>query len=144
MKNNKLLLVTLIILVTITLFCGILYVLFTQLNKDTEKNQDAPTIDEILVASIDIPEITTNLADKRYVKLQLKIQTSGEDAAAELAKRDFQVKNLIIQELSEMSQEDLGGKDGKQALQRTLKSQINELMDEGEVQQVYITSYIIQ
>ena len=144
MKNNKLLLVTLIILVTITLFCGILYVLFTQLNKDTEKNQDAPTIDEILVASIDIPEITTNLADKRYVKLQLKIQTSSEDAAAELAKRDFQVKNLIIQELSEMSQEDLGGKDGKQALQRTLKSQINELMDEGEVQQVYITSYIIQ
>lgn len=144
MKNNKLLLVTLIILVTITLFCGVLYVFFTQLNKETEKNQNEPTIDEILVASVDIPEITTNLADKRYIKLQLKIQTTGEETATELAKRDFQVKNLIIQELSEMSQEDLGGKDGKQAFQRTIKSQINELMDKGEVQQVYITSYIIQ
>ena len=144
MKNKKLLLVTLIILVTITLFGGILYVLFTQLNKDNETKQDAPSIDEILVASVDIPEITTNLADKRYIKLQLKIQTSGEEAAAELTKRDFQVKNLIIQELSEMTQEDLSGKEGKQAFQRTLKSQINELMDEGEVQQVYITSYIIQ
>ena len=142
--NKKLLLVTLIILVTITLVGGILWVLFTQLNQDSDKSQQEPTIDEILVASVDIPEITTNLADKKYVKLQLKIQTSGEDAAAELAKRDFQVKNLIIQELSEMSQEDLGGKDGKQSFQRTIKSQINELMDKGEVQQVYITSYIIQ
>ena len=144
MKNNKLLLVTLIILVTITLVSGILYVLYTQFNKGAENDQEAPTIDEILVASVDIPEITTNLADKRYVKMQLKIQTSGEEAATELAKRDFQVKNLIIQELSEMSQEDLGGKDGKQAFQRTIKSQINELMDKGEVQQVYFTSYIIQ
>ena len=143
MKSNKLLLIILIILVTITLVGGVLYVFYSQLNKEGNGNSE-PTIDEILVASIDVPEITTNLADKRYVKIQFKIQTNSEDAGEELAKRDFQVKNLIIQELSEMTQEDLKGKQGKLGLQQTLKSQINELMQDGEIQQVYITSYIIQ
>lgn len=143
MKNNKLLMIILIILVTITLLGGIAFVVYTQFNKVTEVYAE-PTIDEILLASVDIPEITTNLADKRYVKIQFKIQTNSDVAGQELAKRDFQVKNLIIQELSEITQEDLKGKQGKQNLQETLKSQINELMQEGEIKQVYITSYAVQ
>ena len=143
MKSNKLLMIILIILVTITLLGGIAYIAYTELNKDKARSFE-PTIDEILVASVDIPEITTNLADKRYVKIQLKIQTNSEEAGQELAKRDFQVKDLIIQELSELTQEDLKGKQGKQSLQQTLKSQINELMHVGEIQHVYITSYVIQ
>ena len=142
MKTNKLLLIILVVLVTFTLFAGVFYIAFTQSNKNTGSLE--PTIDEILEASVDIPEITTNLADKRYVKIQFKIQTDNETAGQELAKRDFQVKNLIIQELSEMTQEDLKGKQGKQNLQQTLKSQINELMQAGEIQQVYITSYAVQ
>jgi len=143
MKSNKLLMIILIILVTITLLGGIAYIVYTELNNG-ENGSVEPTIDEILVASVDIPEITTNLADKRYVKIQFKIQSNSEEAAQELAKRDFQVKNLIIQELSEMTEEDLNGKQGKQNLQQTLKTHINELMQDGEIQQVYITSYVIQ
>lgn len=142
MKSNKLLMIILIILVTITLVGGIFYIVYSQSKAGTGYSE--PTIDEILVASIDVPEITTNLADKRYVKIQFKIQTNSEEAGKELAKRDFQVKNLIIQELSEMTQEDLKGKPGKLGLQQTLKTQINELMQDGEIKQVYITSYIIQ
>lgn len=143
MKNNKLLMVMLIILVSITLLGGIFYVLFTQLNKE-ETGPTEPTIDDIIISSVDIPEITTNLADKRFIKIQLKVQTNSEEAGIELAKRDFQVKNLVIQEMSEMTQADLEGKQGKLTFQKTLKAQINELMQAGEVQQVYITSYIIQ
>lgn len=133
----------LIILVSITLLGGIFYVLFTQLNKEGIAATE-PTIDDILISSVDVAEITTNLADKRYIKIQLKVQTNSEEAALELAKRDFQVKNIVIQEMSEMTQADLEGKQGKLTFQKTLKAQINELMQEGEVQQVYITSYIIQ
>ena len=143
MKSNKLLMIILLILVTITLVGGIAYIAYTEFNKERARSFE-PTIDEILVASVDISEITTNLAGKRFIKIQFKIQTNSEEAGQELAKRDFQVKNIIIQELSEMTQEDLEGKQGKQNLQLTLKTQINELMQVGEIQQVYITSYIIQ
>ncbi len=66
----------------------IAYVLLTQLNGEAKESKE-PTIEEILLASVDIPEITTNLADGHYAILQLKIQTDSEDAAKELTKRDF-------------------------------------------------------
>lgn len=142
MKKNKLLTIMLIILVTITLVGVVFFVLLTQFNKQSASLE--PTIDEILEASIDVPEITTNLADGNMILISLKIQTDTKVAAEELAKRDFQTKNLIIEQLSETTEEDLKGKQGKATFESTIKSQINELMQEGEVQQVYITSYIIQ
>jgi len=131
-----------IVLVAIILIGGIAVFLFTQFNKPAGTLE--PTIDEIVEASVEIPEITTNLADNKIVRLSLKIQTTNKDAAAELTKRDFQVKNIVIQELSEMEQKDLEGKQGKQVFQKSLKTRLNELMQEGEVQEIYITSFITQ
>ena len=142
MKNNKLLTIMLIILVTITLIGVIVVVLLTQLDKGSAKSE--PTIDEIVESSVDIPEITTNLADGSFVRISLKIQASDKDSGEELLKRDFQVKNIVIQELSEMESEALEGKQGKVTFQNAIKSQMNELMQNGEVTQVYITSYVLQ
>ncbi|WP_274309460.1 flagellar basal body-associated protein FliL [Solibacillus daqui] len=141
MKNNKLLTIMLIILVTITLIGVIVVVLLTQLDKGEPKG---PTIDEIVESAVDIPEITTNLADGSFVRISLKILASDKDAGDELLKRDFQVKNIVIQELSEMEEEALKGKQGKVTFQNAIKSQVNELMQNGEVTQVYITSYVLQ
>lgn len=142
MKNNKLLTIMLIILVTITLIGVIVVVLLTQLDKGT--TTVGPTIDEIVESSVDIPEITTNLADGSFVRITLKVQASDKKSGEELLKRDFQVKNIVIQELSEMEKESLEGKQGKVAFQNAIKSQVNELMQTGEVTQVYITSYVLQ
>lgn len=142
MKKNKMLTILLIILIVITLIGVIVFVMFTQLNKEAVPEE--PSIDEILLSSVDVPEITTNLADNKFVRISFKIQTTSEEAAAELLKRDFQTKDLIITELSEMEEKDLRGKTGKLLLAKTLKTQLNELLQDGEVEQVYITSYIIQ
>ncbi|MBD8031760.1 MULTISPECIES: flagellar basal body-associated protein FliL [Solibacillus] len=141
MKNNKLLTIMLIILVTITLIGVIVVVLLTQLDKESPSG---PTIDDIVESSVDIPEITTNLADGSFVRISLKIQASDKKAGEELLKRDFQVKNIVIQELSETEEEALEGKQGKTAFQNAIKSQVNELMQIGEITQVYITSYVLQ
>ncbi|UNT54619.1 flagellar basal body-associated protein FliL [Lysinibacillus capsici] len=142
MKNNKMLTMIIILLVAVILIGVILFVLLTQFNKPTGAVE--PSIDEIVEATVEIPEITTNLADKRVVRLSLKIQTTSKDAAAELTKRVFQVQNIAIQELSEMEQKDLEGKQGKQIFQKSLKTRLNELMQEGEIQEVYFTSFITQ
>lgn len=131
-----------ILLVAVILIGVILFVLLTQFNKPTGTVE--PSIDEIVESTVEVPEITTNLADKRVVRLSLKIQTTSKDAAAELTKRVFQVQNIAIQELSEMEQKDLEGKQGKQIFQKSLKTRLNELMQEGEVQEVYFTSFITQ
>ncbi|HJF31064.1 MAG TPA: flagellar basal body-associated protein FliL [Sporosarcina psychrophila] len=140
--KNKVMTVSLIILVCITLIGVVGLILVMQLNKDDEAKE--PTIDDIIESSVDIEEITTNLGNRQFIRITLKIQTDNKEAAEELAKRDFQVKNIVIQELSEMTAKDLEGKAGKQAFEDALKSHLNPLMQNGEVQKVYIVSYIIQ
>lgn len=140
MKNNKLVTILLVVIVLITLIGAALFVFVTKFNQPQATLE--PPIDDIVEASVDVPEIMTNLADKRVVKVALKIQTSSKEAAEELAKRNFQINNIIIEELSEMTQEDLDGKQGKQMFKKAVKTKLNELMQEGEIQELYITSYI--
>ena len=119
--KNKVLTISLIILVCITLIGVVGLILVMQLNKGDEVKE--PTIDEIIESSVDIEEITTNLGDRQFIRITLKIQTDNKIAGEELAKRDFQVKNIVIQELSEMTPKDLEGKAGKQAFEDALKAQ---------------------
>ena len=142
MKKNKLLTIMLAIVAVIALIGVVAYVLLTQLNGEAKESKE-PTIEEVLLASVDIPEIRTNLADGHYVILQLKIETDGEDAAKELTQRIFQVNNIAIQELSEMTEEDLEGKQGKILFEKAIKAKMNEMMQEGEIKQVYITSFMV-
>ncbi|TDL89631.1 flagellar basal body-associated protein FliL [Vibrio vulnificus] len=142
MKKN-LLTIMLIILVAITLVGVIAVVVVTKLSDPTSA-EDKPSIDEIVQSSVEVPEITTNLAGNDYIKISFMVQTENKNAKEELEKRNFQVKNIIITELSEMKAEELTGKKGKEKLQEALKTRMNELMEEGKVEKVYITSSILQ
>lgn len=142
--KNKMLTIILIVLVVIILLGAVAGVLFWQYSKKEMSKDKEPTIDEIIESSVDIPEITTNLSGRQFIRMSLTIQTDNPKAAEELTKREFQVKNIAIQELSELSPQDFEGKVGKQSFEESLKSLINPLMQEGEIKQVYIVSYIIQ
>ena len=70
------------------------------LNTNNQSKDSEPTIDEVLEMSVDIKEITTNLASNDFIRISFKIQTDSKEAKEELEKRDFQVNNIIILELS--------------------------------------------
>ncbi|MBG9656831.1 flagellar basal body-associated protein FliL [Cytobacillus firmus] len=142
MKNNKLLMIMLMMLVAITLVGAIALVIVMKFTDDDGTTE--PNIDEVLEASVDIPQVTANLASDDYIRISFKIQTDSKKAKEELQKRDFQVKNLIIQELSDMKAEDIQGKEGQIKLQDELKNKINGLMQEGKIVQVYITESLLQ
>ena len=88
------------------------------MNSDNDSTDREPTIDEIIEASVEVPEITTNLANKQFIRLSLTIQTDNSAAAEELAKREFQIKNIVIQELSEITAQDLEGKVGNKRFKK--------------------------
>ena len=130
----------LIILVVVALAGGgVIYYLMQSGKKDSE-----PTIDEILNNSVDVAEITTNLAGNDYIKISFKIQTDGKKAKEELTKRDFQVRNIIIEELSDKKAEELQSKKGKILFENSLQTKINALMQEGKIVKVYITESLLQ
>ncbi|MCE4048304.1 MULTISPECIES: flagellar basal body-associated protein FliL [Bacillaceae] len=142
MKNNKVLVIMLVLILTIALVGAGAFVYIWKFSG--EKEEKEPTIDEVVEASIDIPELTTNLATDNFIRISFKVQTDSKKAAEELEKRIFQVQNIIIQELSEKTPKDMQGKEGQVKLENDLKEKINELMQEGKVVQVYITNSLLQ
>ncbi|MEK4906887.1 flagellar basal body-associated protein FliL [Niallia sp. FSL M8-0099] len=142
MKNNKVIIIMLVLLLVITLAGAGAFIYIWKFTGEQKANE--PSIDEILESSVDIEEMTTNLASNNFIRISFKIQTDSKEAKEELEKRDFQVKNIIIQELSEKKTEDLKGKAGQIKLENDLKDKINELMQEGKVVQVYIVNSLLQ
>ncbi|MFJ7976408.1 flagellar basal body-associated protein FliL [Peribacillus sp. NPDC096379] len=142
--KNKLLTIILIILVAITLV-GVASVAAIAYFKNDHANVEKElSIDEIIKTSVNVPEITTNLANGDFIRMTLTIQTDSKKAKTELEKRDFQVKNLLITELSELKSDMLRSKVGKEQFQESMKTKLNEIMQEGKIVQVYITSSILQ
>lgn len=142
-SKNKLMTIMLVLLAVI-LLAGTIAVVIILRSTGGDAAKEDPSIDEVLESSVDIPEMTTNLASDDFIRISFKIQTNNPDAMEELTKRDFQAKDLIIQKLSEMTADELKGEAGKQKLTETLKTNLNSIMQDGTVEAVYITSYIIQ
>ncbi len=132
-----------IILIVITLIGVVAFFVITNFTKGGA-DETQPTIDEILEQSVDIEEMTTNLIDGSYVVIQLKIQTDNKKAKEELEKRNFQIKNILIQELASMKSDQFKSKEGLIEVEDILKVRMNEILQEGTVQRVYITNRLIQ
>ncbi|KPL61620.1 flagellar basal body-associated protein FliL [Rossellomorea vietnamensis] len=134
--------IMMISLATITLVGVISLVVLLKFSGNEEAKD--PSIEEVIENSVDIPEMTTNLMSNDFIRISFKIQTDSKKAKKELAKRDFQVNNIIIEELSELKAEELQGKKGKELVETKVKDKVNSLMQEGAVEKVYITSMMIQ
>jgi flagellar FliL protein len=134
----------LIIITTIALIGAVALVLIMKFTDSNKEEVKEPSIDEIIEYSVDVPEITTNLISGDFVRIQFKIQTENKKAKEELEKRDFQVKNIIIQELSEMNSNQFQGKEGITNLEALIKDHLTGLMQEGKVVKVYTTSFVLQ
>ncbi|MFC7784362.1 flagellar basal body-associated protein FliL [Rossellomorea sp. GCM10028870] len=140
--KSKALTIMMILLVTITLVGVIALVVILKFSGDEETKE--PSIEEVIENSVDIPETTTNLMSNDFIRISFKIQTDSKKAKSELEKRNFQVNNIIIEELSELKAEELQGKKGKELIETRVKDKVNSLMQEGMVERVYITSMMIQ
>ena len=76
---------------------------------------------KFLKHSVDITEITTNLASNDFIRISFKIQTDSKKAKEELRKENFQVNNIIILELSGIEVEEIQGKEGQLKLRGNIE-----------------------
>ena len=103
---------------------------------------DSQTIDEMNEYSYTTPEVTTDLEDGSFVRIEFQIVTDGKKGLKELEKREFQIKNLLIKELSLMSEKDFNS--GLSDLEDTMKDSLNDIMEDGKITDVYTISKILQ
>lgn len=130
-----------IVLVVLLLGGGVAAVVVLNVTGSSDKVKEA-TIDEIVEYAYETTEITTDLEDGSFVRIQFKIITDGKKAREEIEKREFQIKNILIKELATMTEEDF--KAGLSQLEDTMKVKINEVMTNGKVTDVYTINKILQ
>ncbi|UOQ93227.1 flagellar basal body-associated protein FliL [Halobacillus shinanisalinarum] len=129
-----------IIMGTITIL-GVAALIFV-LNLDSSEADGERSIDEIREASLLTEEITTDLKDGHFVRISFRIVTDSKSALEELEKRDFQMKNILIKELAAMEGEAFQG--GLSELEKVIKLKLNELMNEGQITEVYTVDKVLQ
>lgn len=148
MFKNKLLNMSIILLIAITLLGIVALVLYKYvlIPQDTN-NQNAlnnPSIEEMVEMSVSTGELTTNLADNRYAVMDFTIVLNNEDAKEEVEMGLFLVKREIIGVLSSLTSEDLTGEEGVNAMEARIISRVNNILQEGEVVKVVTTKRLIQ
>jgi len=141
---KKLIMTLSIVIVALLVSITATFFLAVQSDGETAAEETEPGIDEVIDRSWDTDELTTNLAGDRYVRASFQIQADATETREELEKRDFQIKNAIIHRMSEMDADELGSSEGIQTLEADLQEDINDLLDTGEVENVYTTSRIIR
>ncbi|PEU57706.1 flagellar basal body-associated protein FliL [Priestia megaterium] len=143
MFKNKLISKMIIIMLSLTLI-GSIAVIVTLKYTGQASTEKGPSIDDVIKASVDVTDIKTNLKSNNYISISFKIQMDSKKAAAELQKRDFQVRDIIIKRLSDMSAQDFEGTQGLSTLETDIAKQIDQLMENGYVVKIYTTSKVLQ
>jgi flagellar FliL protein len=132
-----------IIMLSLTLI-GSIAVIVTLKYTGQASTEKGPSIDDVIKASVDVTDIKTNLKSNNYISISFKIQMDSKKAAGELQKRDFQVRDIIIKRLSDMSAQDFEGTKGLSTLETDIAKQIDQLMENGHVVKIYTTSKVLQ
>ena len=102
-----------------------------------------PPIEKLVVQSVDVPELMTNLKAGSYLKISFKLQTDSEEAAAELTQRLYQFNDIVIKEAAGYTAEDLETKEQIVQFEEALLTQINGYMQKAKVTKLFITSKLI-
>ncbi|OEH85828.1 hypothetical protein BHU72_03340 [Desulfuribacillus stibiiarsenatis] len=148
MFQNKLLNISLIILIAISLFAivGILaYMLIYDGSQPEEEEQPKPyTGAEVQELTLTTEKLTTNLADGRLIILSLSFMAENKKSKDELQQRMVQVKDMLITSLHSQTRKDFETTEGLEAYKLLILQRTNELLDKGTIVDVFYIDKVIQ
>ncbi|WP_182199163.1 flagellar basal body-associated FliL family protein [Paraliobacillus salinarum] len=137
--NPKLFKMMIVSLIVITI-AGVGAIAYIVVNSN--ESSEELSIEKMVEYSHTTEEMNTDLKDGSFVQIQFQLITDSKKAKEEVINRQFQLKNIFIKESVDLTEKDF--QEGLSALETKLKDQMNELMDDGQIIDVYIISKIIQ
>ncbi|MEA1919614.1 MAG: flagellar basal body-associated protein FliL [Campylobacterota bacterium] len=94
-----------------------------------------------------LDNFTVNLlseSGRRYLKVQMNLELSGEELGAELDTRKAVIRDIIIRLLSSKSLEEISTSKGKEKLKDQIVDQLNMRLQDGQINNVYFTEFVVQ
>ncbi|HEX6989555.1 MAG TPA: flagellar basal body-associated FliL family protein [Bacillota bacterium] len=91
--------------------------------------------------------LMTNLSDQgrpRFIQVSLELEAADEATLAQLTARAGAVRDAVLRVLRATSAAELEAADGMAGLAERLRAAVNDVLDAGEVRQVYFQELIVQ
>lgn len=82
-------------------------------------------------------------AGRRYLMVDLALETADEKALEEIALREVVIRDAAVRILSERTVEELTSVALRPALKDTLRTTVNGILD-GKIDRLYFTQYVLQ
>ena len=116
-----------------------------------KKTKDLPEIEKFLTTYYEFPgNFTTNLkGSRKFLQVTVGVSTQYDDEVmVNVEDHNLALRSEILAVMSEFSEEQVSGRDGKKALAEALKEAINAMLEElegfGGVEGVHFTSFVLQ
>jgi len=113
--------------------------------------KETPEIKSFMTTYFEFPgTFTTNLMNSRkFLQVGLGVSTQYDDTVmSNVEQHQLALRSEILNAMSEFSEADIQGKNGREELAKALTASINEkliaLEDFGGVQEVHFTSFVLQ
>jgi flagellar FliL protein len=113
------------------------------------KKQPEPEAKQEVAESVmqDMETFLVNLSDpggKRYLKLQMKAKLSSKQVAAEFVSHNFEIRDRILTLLSSKEFNEISSPEDKATLKQEVIQRVNKLLQQGQVQDIYFTEFLVQ
>jgi flagellar FliL protein len=88
-----------------------------------------------------------NLSDpkgKRYLRVTMDLEMSKEDLREEIEMREPQIRNIILMILPSRTVEGVQSIEGKIALRDEIITEVNNILSNGSITNLYFTEFVVQ
>ena len=143
-SNNNFIKLIAIFLLMVVVAAGTSYGVMTyftstqQEEQQQEKKEFGPTYT--------LGEFTVNLSDSggyQFIKASIVVEVSDEKVIEELEKRSPQLRDVLISNMREASVDEIE-EPGARTLKTNIKNELNTVLSEGQIENVWFTQLVIQ
>lgn len=83
-------------------------------------------------------------AGKRYLMVNLGLETSDSKVLADIEAKEIVIKDAVLRSMSERSVQELAEIAFRDGIKAELIERINEILEEGPIDRLYFTQYVLQ
>lgn len=151
--KNKLFIILLSIIFSITMILTASFVLYQFLERSQASGQGEGSsqgkplsASEMQANTVIMENIGTNLAGiSNYIRLSIAFEMDSKKSKEEFMKIDFKVRDYVIRNLTDLTPQDIHGKDKLDQFTDLLLDKLNQdILTYGKVRQIYITYIAMQ
>jgi flagellar FliL protein len=144
MFRNKFINIALILIIAIALLGVVGFVAYKMFVAPSSTEPKIPTAKELVESQYEVGKMTTNLAGGGIIQATFSVQGEDKDVKKELEERKVQVKDIINSVLHTTTLADIQKPDGIERLKLKIIGEMNKVMLEGKVTNLYISDIVTQ